>query len=45
MLGYIKTLLREADIIIAINIRFGEMTTDGFELSDLLWSAVSASDP
>ena len=35
MLGYIKTLLREADIIIAINIRFGEMTTDGFELFDL----------
>ena len=35
MLGYIKTLLREADTIIAINIRFGEMTTDGYELFDL----------
>ena len=32
MLGYIKTLLREADTIIAINIRLGEMTTDGYEL-------------
>jgi acetolactate synthase-1/2/3 large subunit len=35
MLGYIKTLLREADTIVAINIRFGEMTTDGYELFDL----------
>ena len=35
MLGYIKTLLREADTIIAINIRFGEMTTDGYELFGL----------
>ena len=35
MLGYIKTLLRDADIIIAVNIRFGEMTTDGYDLFDL----------
>ena len=35
MLGYIKTLLRDADMIIAINIRFGEMTTDGYDLFDL----------
>ena len=35
MLGYIKTLLRDADTIIAVNIRFGEMTTDGYELFDL----------
>ena len=35
MLGYIKTLLRDADTIIAINIRFGEMTTDGYDLFDL----------
>jgi len=32
MLGYIKTLLREADTIIAVNIRFGESTTDGYDL-------------
>ena len=35
MLGYIKTLLRDADTIIAVNIRFGEMTTDGYDLFDL----------
>jgi len=35
MLGYIKNLLREADTIIAVNIRFGESTTDGYELFDI----------
>ena len=35
MLDYIKNLLREADTIIAINIRFGEMTTDGYDLFEL----------
>ena len=35
MLGYIKTLLRDADMIVALNIRFGEMTTDGYGLFDL----------
>ena len=35
MLGYIKTLLRDADMIVALNIRFGEMTTDGYDLFDL----------
>jgi acetolactate synthase-1/2/3 large subunit len=34
MLGYIKTLLGEADLIIAINVRFGECTTDGYSLFD-----------
>ncbi len=35
MLGYVKTLLREADTIIAVNIRFGENTTDGYTLFSL----------
>ena len=30
-----KTLLREADVIVAINARFGEMTTDGYTLLDV----------
>ena len=34
MLGYIKTLFAEADLIIAINVRFGESTTDGYNLFD-----------
>ena len=29
-----KTLLRDADLIIALNIRFGEATTDGYTLFD-----------
>ena len=29
-----KTLLRDADLIIAVNIRFGEATTDGYTLFD-----------
>ena len=28
----VKRLIREADVILAINIRFGEMTTDGYTL-------------
>ena len=32
MNGYMKTLLREADLILAVNIRFGEATTDGYSL-------------
>ncbi|MEX0502079.1 thiamine pyrophosphate-dependent enzyme [Alphaproteobacteria bacterium LSUCC0719] len=32
MNGYMKTLLREADLILAVNIRFGELTTDGYSL-------------
>jgi acetolactate synthase-1/2/3 large subunit len=35
MLGYIKTLLADADLIVAINVRFGECTTDGYSLFDL----------
>ena len=31
---YMKTLLREADLILALNIRFGEATTDGYQLFD-----------
>ena len=34
MNGYMKSLLREADVIMAINIRFGEMTTDAYQLFD-----------
>ena len=32
MNGYMKTLLRDADLILAMNIRFGEATTDGYSL-------------
>jgi acetolactate synthase-1/2/3 large subunit len=32
MLGYIKTLLTDADLILAVNVRFGECTTDGYSL-------------
>ena len=32
MLGYIKTLIDEADLILAINVRFGECTTDGYSM-------------
>jgi len=34
MNAYMKTLLREADLILALNIRFGEATTDGYALFD-----------
>ncbi|WP_416912785.1 thiamine pyrophosphate-dependent enzyme [Paracoccus sp. (in: a-proteobacteria)] len=29
---HVRTLIREADTILAVNIRFGEMTTDGYSL-------------
>ncbi len=32
MSGHVRRLVREADAILAINIRFGEMTTDGYTL-------------
>ncbi len=34
MHSYMKSMLREADLILAINIRFGEMTTDAYQLFD-----------
>jgi len=34
VLGYIKNLIGEADLILAINVRFGECTTDGYSLFD-----------
>lgn len=32
MLPHVRRLIREADVILAVNIRFGEMTTDGYSL-------------
>lgn len=32
MPAHVKRLIREADLILAINVRFGEMTTDGYTL-------------
>ncbi|MDZ4391675.1 thiamine pyrophosphate-dependent enzyme [Cypionkella sp.] len=32
MLPHAKDLIRDADVILAINVRFGEMTTDGYTL-------------
>jgi acetolactate synthase I/II/III large subunit len=32
MAAHVKALIREADIILAVNIRFGEMTTDAYTL-------------
>jgi acetolactate synthase-1/2/3 large subunit len=32
MLPHVKTLIRDADVILALNLRFGEMTTDGYTL-------------
>ncbi len=32
---HVKALIREADVILAVNIRFGEMTTDGYTLLDV----------
>ncbi len=32
MIPHVKKLIKEADTILAINIRFGEMTTDGYTL-------------
>ena len=34
MHGYVKDLIQDADVILAINNRFGEMSTDGFTLLD-----------
>jgi acetolactate synthase-1/2/3 large subunit len=34
MLGYMRELIGAADLIIALNIRFGEMTTAGYSLFD-----------
>ena len=30
---HVRALIREADVILAINVRFGEMTTDGYTLA------------
>lgn len=35
MHNYMKAMLCEADLIMAINIRFGEMTTDAYQLFDI----------
>ncbi|MFN3327234.1 MAG: thiamine pyrophosphate-binding protein, partial [Bryobacteraceae bacterium] len=32
---HVKDLIRKADTILAINVRFGEMTTDGYTLLDV----------
>ncbi|MDO9418381.1 thiamine pyrophosphate-binding protein [Pararhizobium sp.] len=32
MVPHVKALIRDADVILAINVRFGEMTTDGYTL-------------
>ncbi|MDH6232226.1 acetolactate synthase-1/2/3 large subunit [Mesorhizobium soli] len=32
MAPHVKKLIRDADVILAINVRFGEMTTDGYKL-------------
>ena len=32
---HVKRLIREADVILAVNLRFGEMTTDGYTLLDV----------
>ena len=35
MPAHVKALIREADVILAVNVRFGEMTTDGYTLLDV----------
>jgi acetolactate synthase-1/2/3 large subunit len=35
MLPYLKDMLREADLILALNVRFGETLTDGWTLFDV----------
>lgn len=35
MPAHVRGLIRDADVILAINIRFGEMTTDGYTLLDV----------
>ena len=32
---HVKGLVRDADVILAVNVRFGEMTTDGYTLLDV----------
>ncbi len=32
---HVKRLLREADVVLAVNVRFGEMTTDAYTLFDV----------
>ncbi|MEI6097521.1 MAG: thiamine pyrophosphate-binding protein [Alphaproteobacteria bacterium] len=32
---HVKSLIRDADVILAVNVRFGEMTTDGYTLLDV----------
>lgn len=32
---HVRALVRDADVILAVNIRFGEMTTDGYTLLDV----------
>lgn len=32
MAPHVKNLIRESDVILAVNVRFGEMTTDGYTL-------------
>ena len=32
MVAHVKNLIRDADVILALNVRFGEMTTDGYTL-------------
>ncbi|MDH2327710.1 thiamine pyrophosphate-binding protein [Cereibacter sp. SYSU M97828] len=35
MIPHVKALIRDADVILALNIRFGEMTTDAWQLLDV----------
>ncbi len=35
MPAHVKRLIRQADVILAINLRFGEMTTDGYALLEV----------
>lgn len=32
MVAHVKNLIRDADVMLAVNVRFGEMTTDGYTL-------------
>lgn len=32
---HVKALIRDADVVLAVNVRFGEMTTDGYTLLDV----------
>ena len=35
MVAHVKKLIGDADVILAVNVRFGEMTTDGYTLLDV----------